>query len=188
MVTVAVPSSPGVHRWDLLLWHGLSAACMALMLVAALPAWLAGGAVAVFAVGVAWCTGRAVLGVPASGRAAYLRLGVCCLAMVAMLLPVGGQVAAGAAASPSAASTAGHTMAGHAIAGHAMAGHAMAGGSVTTPGPGVVAVLLATVLVCLALSGAVRGVRAWSSGGRHSATLVEALLATGMAAMLVGAR
>jgi hypothetical protein len=74
------------HPGDLLAWHGLSAVCMGVMLVAVLPGWFAGTATGVFAVGLAWCLVHLVR----HGRpAAYLRLAVCCLAMLVMLRPGG---------------------------------------------------------------------------------------------------
>ncbi len=78
-------------------------------------------------------------------------------------------------------------MAGHAMAGHAMAGHAMAGRSMTSAGPGPLALLLAGVLVCVAVAGVAHGVPASTSVRARASSLAEALLAAGMAAMLLGA-
>ena len=76
--------APAAAPRDVTAWHGASALCMVLMLVAAVPGWFAGAGSALFAAGLAWC------GVQLARRtspAAYLRLGICLLAMVLMLLP-----------------------------------------------------------------------------------------------------
>jgi hypothetical protein len=184
MVTApAPPLVRAVHGRDLLTWHGVSAAAMLAMVAVTLPVWLAGAAAAVFATGLVWCAVQAVRLRP---RAPYLRLGVCSLAMLAMLVPL-------AAPGLLTAGPAGHTMAGHTMAGHTMAGHTMAAtptaaGALTSAGPGLLALLLAGMLACLAVWGVARGVRRPTAGrSSRTADLAEALLAATMAAMLLGA-
>jgi hypothetical protein len=80
---MVVPARTG-HPRDLLVWHGLSAGCMAAMLAAAQPRWFSEAGVAVYAVGITWCLVQAAR---LSRRAAYARLAVCCLAMLVMLIP-----------------------------------------------------------------------------------------------------
>ena len=154
--------APVAQRHDVLVWHGASAVCMVLMLVAAVPGWFAGAGIALFAAGLAWC---GVQLARRSSPAAYLRLGVCCLAMVLMLLPRDAEA---------------HTAhAGH--AGHA--GHAMVTPSV---GPSAGEVLVALALVAVVVLGA-REV--WVASGRGTSRLgpaCESVLAASMAAMLVG--
>jgi hypothetical protein len=126
---------------------------MGLMVVAAQPAWLAGAGLFVFLAGIAWC------GVQIGRRAsvpAYLRLAVCCLAMVVMLAP-----------SPMAQMDHG-----------SMGGQAMA--------PSVVAVALALVLVGFVLVGVRRLGLPVAAGGSRAGVAAESLLAAAMAAMLVG--
>jgi hypothetical protein len=153
------------HPRGVTAWHGASAVCMVLMLVAAVPGWFAATGLALFAAGLAWC------GVQLARRAspaAYLRLGVCCLAMVLMLWP----------RDPVAPTPAGHM--GH--AGHA--GHEMA---VPAAGPSVGAVLVALVALAL-LAVVVLAVRAVASGRGTSrlGPACEGVLAGSMAVMLVG--
>jgi hypothetical protein len=183
MVTVAPPLVRAVHGRDLLTWHGLSAAAMVAMVAVTLPVWLAGAAAAVFAAGLVWC---AVQAVRLSPRAPYLRLGVCSLAMLAMLVPL---AAPGlSSAEPAGASMAGHVMAGGTMAGHSMAPRPTAEGPLTSADPGLLALLLAGMLACLAVWGVARGVRApAASRSSRAAGLAEALLAAAMAAMLLGA-
>jgi hypothetical protein len=132
---------------------------MAVMLAVTLPAWVAASTVSVFALGVAWCAVHLVRG---SRPAAHVRLGVSCLAMLAMALPSSG-------GAPS-----------------AMGPGSMQAHPTSSTGPGVAVVVLAGVLVCLAVSGAARGVRASWADGTRAAGLAEGLLAAAMAAMLVG--
>ena len=160
--------APVAQRRDVLVWHGASAVCMVLMLVAAVPGWFAGAGIALFAAGLAWC---GVQLARRSSPAAYLRLGVCCLAMVLMLLP------RDAEAHAALAGHAGH--AGH--MGHM--GHAMVMPSV---GPSTGEVLVALALVAVVVLGA-REV--WVASGRGTSRLgpaCESVLAASMAAMLVG--
>ena len=154
--------APVAQRRDVLVWHGASAVCMVLMLVAAVPGWFAGTGIALFAAGLAWC---GVQLARRSSPAAYLRLGVCCLAMVLMLLPRDAE-----------AHTAHMAHAGH-------AGHAMVMPSV---GPSTGEVLVALALVAVVVLGA-REV--WVASGRGTSRLgpaCESVLAASMAAMLVG--
>ena len=154
--------APVAQRHDVLVWHGASAVCMVLMLVAAVPGWFAGAGIALFAAGLAWC---GVQLARRSSPAAYLRLGVCCLAMVLMLLPRDAE-----------AHTAHMAHAGH-------AGHVMA---VPSVGPSTGEVLVALALVAVVVLGA-REV--WVASGRGTSRLgpaCESVLAASMAAMLVG--
>jgi hypothetical protein len=154
--------APVAQRRDVLVWHGASAVCMVLMLVAAVPGWFAGAGIALFAAGLAWC---GVQLARRSSPAAYLRLGVCCLAMVLMLLPRDAE-----------AHTAHMAHAGH-------AGHAMV---VPSVGPSTGEVLVALALVAVVVLGA-REV--WVASGRGTSRLgpaCESVLAASMAAMLVG--
>ena len=79
-----VPSAGTAHPRDLLVLHGLSAVAMTVMLTVLLPPWLALSGAALFAVGITWCMTQSVR---RASRTPYLRLAVCCLAMVVMLLP-----------------------------------------------------------------------------------------------------
>ncbi len=147
--------APVAQRHDVLVWHGASAVCMMLMLVAAVPGWFAGAGLALFAAGLAWC------GVQLARRAspaAYLRLGVCCLAMVLMLWPRD----AGAAAH---------------------AGHAMVMPSV---GPSAGEVLVALALVAVVVLGARQVWVASGRGTSRLGPACEGVLAGSMAVMLVG--
>ena len=144
------------HPRDVPAWHGASAVCMVLMLVAAVPGWFAGAGVALFGAGLAWC------GVQLARRtspAAYLRLGVCCLAMVLMLLP--------------------HAASAH--AGHA--GHAMA---MPSAGPSAGAVLIAVALLAVVVLGAREAALASGRGTSRLGPACEGVLAGSMAVMLVG--
>jgi hypothetical protein len=168
MATVA-PSAPpdtraAPHAREPLVWHALSAATMAAMVLVTLPVWAAAVAVAVFATGLVRCALQAVGRRP---RAPYVRLGVCCLAMLAMLLPLGGP------SVPAAGSMAGSG--------------SMGSGSMGSADPGLPTLLLAGLLVCLAVSGVARGVLASAAPRSRAVGLAEALLAAATATMLVGA-
>jgi hypothetical protein len=79
-------------------------------------------------------------------------------------------------------------MAGHMMAGETMAGDTMAGGTMASSDPGLLALLLAGMLACLAVWGVARGLRAPAAGrSSRAAGLAEALVAAAMAAMLLGA-
>ena len=158
------------HPRDLVLWHGLSAVCMAVMLVAVVPTWLAGGAVVAFVVGLPWCVLQAVRH---QHRAAYLRVCVCSAAMVAMLVPGG--------------------------PGHASMSGAMSGAMSMPrhPDRGPLVVLLTVALLTVALACVATAVTSVTTVGRRdrpsprdgrraAAGLGEAVLATAMAAMLTG--
>ena len=91
------------HRLDLDGWHAVMGVGMAAMLVVTYTRVAALLALAVFAVGIGW----SVLRVSSPGaRAAYLRLGLGCTAMTAMLLPA----ATTSAAAPLAAPAMAHSM------------------------------------------------------------------------------
>ncbi|MEP7089950.1 MAG: hypothetical protein ABI776_07540 [Nocardioidaceae bacterium] len=145
--------TPPGHPRDLLAWHALCFAAMAGMLVLTLPDWLAVAGLALFAVGVLWCVARAVRPGP---RASYVALGVCCAAMIVMLVP-GGMAHDGMGARP------------------AMSVHR-----------GVLTGVLVAALVCVALVAAVRLARDPGSSRPRAATAAELILADLMAAMLAG--
>ncbi|QWZ08415.1 DUF5134 domain-containing protein [Nocardioides panacis] len=150
--------APVAHPRDVTAWHGASAVCMALMLVAAVPGWFAGAGTALFAAGLGWC------GVQLARRtspATYLRLGVCCLAMVLMLRPRD----AGAA-----------THAGH-------AGHEMA---MPAAGPSAGAVLVALALLAVVVLAVREAAVASGRGTSRLGPACEGVLAGSMAVMLVG--
>jgi len=155
-----VASAGTPHPRDPLVWHGLSALGMAVMLTVLLPSWLALSGAAVFAIGITWCL---VQSVRRAARTPYLRLAVCCLAMVVMLLP------RHAGAHP--------------------AGFRAPGLLRPTldGGPGLVTGVLLVSLLCVAVAGAVRTLPASGDRGHRASGLVEGVLAAGMAAMLVGA-
>ncbi len=95
-------ADPG-HRRDLDGWHALMGVAMAAMLVLTYAPVAALLALTVFVVGVGWSVVR--LAAP-DARAAYLRLGLGCSAMAAMLLPV----ATASAAAPSSVPAMVHAM------------------------------------------------------------------------------
>jgi membrane protein implicated in regulation of membrane protease activity len=156
------------HPRDLVLWHGLSAVCMAVMLVGVVPTWLAGGAVVAFAVGLPWCVLQAVRH---QHSAAYLRVSVCSAAMVAMLVPGG--------------------------LGDTSMSVAMTGAMTAHPDRGPLVVLLTLALLTVALACVATAITSVTlvgrrdrpslrDGRRAAAGLGEAVLATAMAAMLTG--
>ncbi len=152
--------------------HGVSAAVMVAMLLVVLPPWLTVPARVGFAAATGWCLLQVVRRVdPAS----YLRLGICCLAMVVML--------AGA----------------HPHGGAAMRAAMGPAEAMTDAGPGSSwpAVLVALALAPVVLGGLGRlgaglrrpsGREPGASRGSGAAVLglAETLLAAAMAAMLVG--
>jgi hypothetical protein len=69
---------------DFEVWHGLMGTAMAVMLLAGLSEGQSRMVMVVFGGGVVWCAVRLV---GRASRAAYLRLGACCAAMFAMLVP-----------------------------------------------------------------------------------------------------
>ena len=82
---------------DLVVWHGLMAGWMAVMLAAPVSGVYDAVALGLFAAGTVWAGIR--LAAPGR-RAAYLRLCVCCGGMVAMLLPAATVAASSAEAMP----------------------------------------------------------------------------------------
>lgn len=91
------------HGRDLDGWHALMGAAMAAMLVVTYPRVAALLALTVFVFGVGWSVVRLSA---AGARAAYLRLGLGCAAMAAMLLPA----ATASAAAPLTAPVMAHAM------------------------------------------------------------------------------
>jgi len=153
----AVVASAGTaHPRDLLVWHGFSAVAMTVMLTVLLPPWLALSGAALFAVGITWCMAQSVR---RAARTPYLRLAVCCLAMVVMLLPRhAGRHAAGLDRPVLAAS------------------------------PGLLTGALVVALVCVAVAAAARSLPSTAPGTHRAFGLMEGVLAAGMAAMLAGIR
>ena len=140
---IAVPALRDTgHPGDVEAWHGLMGAVMAVMLLISLPRGPSLAAVGVFAVGGLWCVTR--MG-RRSSRGSYLRLGVCCIAMLAML-------------APSAAAAAGGSADHHARHGN---GHAMPGMSAMpeTALPTALAVFLIVAMVGV-VAAAARGLAA----------------------------
>jgi hypothetical protein len=148
------------HPRDLLVGHGVSALCMAAMVAVVLPGWLTSAALGLFAVGLGWCGVQAVR---RPARAAYLRLGLCCAAMLTMLVP--------------------QESSGH--AGHA-GQMSMAPGTTMTGDRSLLTDLLAAALVVVAVAGVVRLVQARDRRGSRLVAGCEPALAAAMAAMLLG--
>ena len=170
----AVPTSHGAHPRDLLAGHVLCFTAMAVMLVATIPGWLATVSVAAFGVGVAWCGVQAAR---TATRGAYLRLGVCCAAMVVMLVP---HLPAAALRMPGAPEASGHLV-GHSPAGHAASTSALSGAAVPVLVTAAALAALALVVLASTRQAVARDV---SRHGRLAAAL-EAVLAGGMGAMLL---
>ncbi len=120
------------HRRDLEMWHVVMGGAMAAMLVVALARGIAAFLVAVFLVGLCWSARRVAT---PGARAAYLRLGVGCAAMAAMLLPT---------ATASAATSAQAPPAGHSL--HSTTHSTM---HMTMAPPGSTAVVVPAVVVAL---------------------------------------
>ncbi len=150
---------PTDHGRDLDAWHVVMAVAMAAMLLLSWTKPVSVAGLAVFVVGLGWAASHAVR---RAGRAAYLRLGVGCAAMAAMLLPVATASAAPAVAGTSSATTAGTGMGGMDMTG---AGHSMHHGSAAVladpglvPPTAVLGLLLAAlgVLLVVRLRGSLR--------------------------------
>ena len=144
------------HSWDLLAWHGLCGAAMLAMVLVTLPSWTVLVGPAVFGLGVAW----AALHVVRRDRsAAYVRVGLCCAAMLVMLVP-------------------GWSTGRHA----SMPGMTMT----TSTGPTPLAFAVALVMVGVAFVG-LRRVLVPELGARsRTGSLAEAVVAVAMATMLAG--
>lgn len=82
---------------DAAVWHGLMAVWMAVMLTVSVSGVYDAVALGLFAAGTGWATIRLAA---ARGRAAYLRLCICCGGMVVMLLPAATVAASSAEAMP----------------------------------------------------------------------------------------
>jgi hypothetical protein len=139
------------HRPDLDGWHALTGVAMAAMLVVSYTRVAALLALTVFVVGVGWSIMR--LSAPGA-RAAYLRMGLGCAAMAAMLLPT----ATATAAAPLAAPAMAHAMPmGHAA--HQLQPTLVAATAPLEPPTMLVIFLLAAFAVILGvrLTGAFRG-------------------------------
>ncbi len=159
-------------------WHALCALGMVGMVLPA-PLWFPRAAFLLFAAGVVWCGVRGRReGADSGDRAAYLGLGVCCLAMAVMLVPaldwVVGSAGAGMPVAP----------VGHA----AMRMSSGAGGPTAHASvPTALLVVLALALTVVSLRAVARSAASVRNGSGHAAraeALAEALLAAAMAAML----
>lgn len=161
------------HPRDILGWHAVAGAVMAVMLVVTIPGRFAGAALALFGLGVLWSVVQVARRI---SRAAHLRLGVCCVAMLAMLAP---QVVALGATSSGAAAVQ--------MDGMVMAAHSTA--DVAAGQPGSLLTMLAVVLVVAMVALVAGGVRRLAvSGdvvGYRLETVGETVMATAMAYMLV---
>jgi hypothetical protein len=166
--------APG-HR-DLVAWHGLMAAVMAAMLLVPLARSASAVALGVFAAGLGWSVfriGRRV------SRRAYLRLGVGCAAMSAMLLPV-----ATAAATPADAAAGSH----HGMHGHAGHGAPDPGVATGQPWLDVPTSLLVVLVVAVGLVLVASACRLAAGSGPIAARVdasCEAVMAVAMGYMLL---
>jgi Domain of unknown function (DUF5134) len=166
---MVVPALRGAgHPRDVGAWHGLMGACMAVMLAASLPGRSSGAALAVFAVGVLWCVVQIAR---RTSGGAYLRLGVCCVAMLAMLVPA---VVAGAT---------GETMAG--ATGMTIAGMAGMPAMPATSLPPLLGVVLIVALAGVVVSGTTRIAGRERMVAYRVDAGCEIVTATAMAYMLV---
>jgi hypothetical protein len=153
--------SEHAHSWDLVLWHAVCGAAMLAMLLVALPSWAVTAGPAVFGIGVAW----AALHVVRRERSAvYARVGLCCAAMLVMLVP-------------------GWSTTRHATG--SMSGMAMPGTMAT--GPSLLALASALVMVGVAFVGLRRLLLPDLRPRSRAAALGESAVAVAMAAMLAGA-
>jgi hypothetical protein len=144
------------HSWDLLAWHGLCGAAMLAMLLVALPSWTVLVGPLVFGAGVVWAAGHVVR---RERTAAYVRVGLCCAAMLVMVVP--------------AWSTSGDH-------GTTMPGMARTGS------PSALALASAAVMVVVALIGLSRLFGPGPGRGARVGLAVEPAVAVAMAAMLAG--
>ena len=169
---------PDGHRRDLDAWHLVMAAAMAVMLLAGHGRTFAALGLLVFAVGLAWSGLRAVR---RTGRAAYVRLGIGCAAMAAMLVPA----ATLAPATAATAAAAGHDHAMHHAMHHDHAAAASTSGTAPLALPSLlVAVLLALVAV-LVLARLLEVVRRGAPAAGRLDAGCEVLMGVAMTAMLV---
>jgi hypothetical protein len=167
---------PDRHRRDLDAWHLVMAAAMAVMLLAGHGRAFAVVGLLVFAAGLAWSGLRAVR---RTGRAAYVRLGIGCAAMLAMLVPAA--TLAPASAATAATGATGHDHGMHHD--HAATASASGAGPLGLPSPLVVLLLaLVAVLVLARLLHVVR--RGVPAAGRLDAGC-EVLMGVAMTVMLV---
>jgi hypothetical protein len=161
------------HPRDVVAWHVVMAVGMVVMLVASTGRAYAWGALAAFVVGILWALARLAR---RPARAAYLRLGVGCAAMVAMLLP---------AAAPATAAAGSAQVAGQAHHAHLVGTGAVTGGG--DPGTAPPAFVLVALLMALALAvahGVVRAVRAPERLRSRLDTGCDVVMATVMGTML----
>ena len=163
------------HRRDLDLWHALMGVAMAAMLVVTYTRVASVVALAVFVVGLGWSVVRLSA---AGARAAYLRLGLGCTAMAAMLVPA----ATTSAAAPRAASAVAPSMPVDHVAHHGQA--APAGTASLVPPTLLVIALLAAfaVILVIRLAGTFR--EEATTAGRLAACC-DAAMAAAMGYMLV---
>jgi hypothetical protein len=165
------------HRRDLDGWHALMALAMAAMLVATYTRAASLLALAVFVVGVVWSI---VHGSAPGARTAYLRLGLGCTAMAAMLLP-----AATASATATASEVAPTQPTGH--AGHHAAHliQAAPGGSVPMVPPTVLVIALLTALAVVLVVGLRGALRESDTHAGRVGAACDVAMAAAMGYMLV---
>ena len=169
---------PDDHRRDLDAWHLVMAAAMAVMLLAGHSRTFAALGLLVFAVGLAWSGLRAVR---RTGRAAYVRLGIGCAAMAAMLVPAA--TLAPATAAPSAA--AGDDPAMHHAMHHDHAAAASASGAGPMALPSLLVVLLLALVAVLVVARLLQVVRRGVPAAGRLDAGCEVLMGVAMTAMLV---
>ena len=163
------------HRRDLDAWHALMGVAMAAMLVVTYTRVAALLALTLFVVGIGWSVSR--LTAPGA-RAAYLRLGLGCAAMAAMLLPT----ATASATTPLAAPAMAHAMPmGHAA--HPIQPTFVTTGPVVPPAVLVMAMLAAVaVIFVIRLAGTFRE---GETAAARIAACCDVAMAAAMGFMLV---
>ena len=169
---------PDGHRRDLDAWHLVMAAAMAVMLLAGHGRTFAALGLLVFAVGLAWSGLRAVR---RTGRAAYVRLGIGCAAMAAMLVPAA-TLAPATAAAPAAA---GHDHGMHHEMRHDPAAAASASGAGPLALPSLLVVVLLALVAVLVLARLLEVVRRGAPAAGRLDAGCEVLMGVAMTAMLV---
>lgn len=179
------PDDDPAHRRDLDGWHASMALAMAAMLVVTYSPGVSLLALVVFGVGLVW----SVVMVAAPGtRAAYLRLGLGCTAMVAMLLPAAtaSTTATASAAVPLAASELAQTQPmGH--AGHHAAHliQAAPGGSVPMVPPTVLVIALLSAFALVMVLSLARTLRGGQTASGRLGAGCDVAMAAAMGYMLV---
>ena len=179
------PADDPAHRRDLDGWHALMALAMAVMLVATYSRTASLLALVVFGVGMVW----SIVRVAAPGtRAAYLRLGLGCTAMAAMLLPAAtaNATATASAAIPLAAlEAAGPASTGHAAHHAAHLVQAAPGGTVPMVPPTVLVIALLSAFVLVIVLSVARTLRGGQTASGRLGAGCDVAMAASMGYMLV---